>query len=100
MMFLLLTLVALSALDVGTTGVGLARGGFELNPLARWLMGKSNPWIVMIGTKLAMIVLAFAIDSVLVYTALILVTVGACGWNLWQLAGHSAPTVSKPATQR
>lgn len=98
-MFMLLTLTVLSALDVATTMCGLAKGGRELNPLARWLISKGNPWIMLSGAKVVLIVFAFAIDSTLVYATLILLTVAAAGWNLWQLSGHCEPPASPPASQ-
>lgn len=88
MTFMLLTLTVLSALDVVTTMCGLARGGKELNPLARWLISKGNPWITLSAAKVALIVVAFAVDSTLVYAIFIMLTAAACGWNLWQLSGH------------
>jgi len=103
MVFLLLTLIVLSGLDVVTTMCGLARGGTELNLLARWLISKGNPWIVLSGMKVALIVLAFAMDSQMFYAVLIMLTAAAAGWNLWQLSGHippSVPPVAPPATQR
>lgn len=78
-----------SGLDIATTAIGLARGGREVNPIARWLIARSNPWAAMIELKLAALVVALIANQAAVYAVLTLLTVSAVVWNLNQLVAPS-----------
>lgn len=74
-----------SALDIATTVIGLSRGGRELNPVARWLIERSNPWAAMVELKLALLIVTVIVNRPLVYALLTVLTMSAVIWNLYQL---------------
>ena len=73
--------------DALLTIYALKRGAMEVNPLMKWLMGKTSPVVALAALKVPAVVGIFgAMQSIVAWLpVLALLYIGLCGWNVWQI---------------